>query len=126
MPSYAFTPIPDELADVLDEAVQGMSQDGYYCYHLVESSSEIEELSRLGFLDDVQLYIDGDCLVHVTSKGSRYRREHARWAEARAREREDEKARDRRLAKREWAIAAIGAAASILSAIVGYMIGAAR
>ncbi|MBE6468914.1 MAG: hypothetical protein E7001_02900 [Coriobacteriaceae bacterium] len=94
MTSYAFTPIPDELADVLQEAVQGS--------------------------------INGDCLVRVTSKGRRYRRELARWQESRRIEAEAEASRERRSASREWAIAAIGAAATILSGLIGYVIGTMR
>lgn len=123
MASYEFSKLPDDLSEVLNWIIDRCGPLGEGVIPGVALEGMIRELRELGFISEARFYLNGECMVRVAPRGMRYFEELAVWEAERDAERRRSEDEARRASRREWAIGIVGALATLLSGLVGYLIG---
>lgn len=123
MASYEFSKLPDDLSEALNWINDRCGPLGEGVIPGAALEGMIRELRELGFISEARFYLNGECMVRVAPRGMRYFEELAVWEAERDAERRRSEDEARRASRREWAIGIVGALATVLSGLVGYLIG---
>lgn len=123
MASYEFSKLPDDLSEALNWIIDRCGPLGEGVIPGAALEGMIRELQELGFISEARFYLNGECMVRVAPRGMRYFEELAVWEAEREAERRKAEDESRRASRREWAIGIVGALATLLSGLVGYLIG---